>query len=279
MKIGEYEFLVGADPEFFVKPKKGKAPVSAYGLVPGDKKHPYKVNKGAVQVDGMALEFNIDPAKGPRTFVRNINTVMAEIMAMTPEVEMFEECVAEFGLEYIQAQPEEAKILGCEPDYNAYTGKANPRPDANTPFRTAAGHVHVGWTNDVDPTHPDHFEACKILTKQLDFHLALPSLLWDENKKRRELYGQLGAFRPTTYGMEYRVLSNAWLKSDLLKHTVYGNTMKAVKNLLDGKHDYENNYVDIKQVFDSGKIGDISYLFEDRTIATPKHYREDGLVA
>ncbi len=274
MKIGAYEILIGADPEFFVKPKGMKDPVSAHGLVPGDKKHPHKVHNGAVQVDGTALEFNVDPAKGPKTFLRNINSVMEQIMDMTPGYEVFDGCVAEFGAAYIEGLPEEAKMLGCEPDYNAYTGKANPRPNAKTPFRTAAGHVHIGWTKDVDPHHPDHFEACRLLTKQLDFHLALPSLIWDGDKKRRDLYGQLGAFRPTHYGVEYRVLSNAWLKDSSLINTVYGNTVRAVKRLLGGNHDYEDTWFDLAEVFEGNKLQDIYHLFEDNTLLTPKHYRE-----
>ena len=53
---------VGADPELFVK--KGRSFQSAYGMIPGTKQKPKKVIKGAVQVDGMALEFNIDRAVG-----------------------------------------------------------------------------------------------------------------------------------------------------------------------------------------------------------------------
>ena len=270
MKIKGQDILIGADPEFFVS--KYNKPISAYGLIPGTKKKPYKVKNGAVQVDGMALEFNIDPAKGPKTFVHNINTVMKQTMEMVPKLEFYEGCVAEFGADYINAQPEEAKELGCEPDYNAYTGGVNPRPDADTPFRTAAGHLHIGWTNDVDPHHPDHLEACKTLVKQLDVHLAIPSLIWDEDAKRRELYGQLGAFRPTHYGVEYRVLSNAWLKSDTLKHTVYGNTIHAVKRLLDGSHDYETLVHDIDNVFNKGDLSEVVYLFESEDLLTPKHY-------
>ena len=45
----------------------------------------------------------------------------------------------------------------------------------------------------------------------LDMYLGLPSLIWDRDTKRRSLYGDFGAFRPKPYGLEYRVLSNAWL--------------------------------------------------------------------
>ena len=36
----------------------------------------------------------------------------------------------------------------------------------------------------------------------------------DSCTKRREMYGQAGAYRPKSYGLEYRVLSNFWLQSD-----------------------------------------------------------------
>ena len=56
----EIEAKVGADPEIFLGDADGGL-VSAYGLIKGDKEHPFPVTNGAVQVDGMAAEFNIDP--------------------------------------------------------------------------------------------------------------------------------------------------------------------------------------------------------------------------
>ena len=165
--INTYDFTIGADPEFFVQ-RAGKV-VSAHGLIPGDKKHPFKVNKGAVQVDGMALEFNIDPANNEKEFMDNLDTVMNQILAMVPGYNYYNNPIADFGKEYIDRQPEEAKILGCEPDWNAYTMEVNPRPNAETPFRTASGHLHIGWTKDVNPLDPGHLKACGRLARMLDY--------------------------------------------------------------------------------------------------------------
>jgi len=66
------------------------------------------------------------------------------------------------------------------------------------------------------------------LTKTLDVYLGAVSLLWDQEDRRRELYGAAGAFRPKPYGMEYRVLSNKWISSPILRKLVYHNTMDAV---------------------------------------------------
>lgn len=228
MKINGYDFKIGADPEFFVK-RFGKLH-SAHGLIPGSKENPFKVDKGAVQVDGMALEFNIDPAENLAQFEVNMTTVMDKIMGMIPGYEVFVEPVADFGLDYIRSQPKEAAELGCSPDFNAYTKQANPRPDVNTPFRTASGHVHIGWTKEpVDINNEGHLEACRALTKALDVYLGIPSLVWDRDDRRRSLYGAAGAFRPKSYGMEYRVLSNKWITDKWCRQLVFANTMKAVE--------------------------------------------------
>ena len=112
------QILVGCDPEIFVK--QGGKFISAHGLIQGDKENPHKVPKGAVQVDGMALEFNIDPADSEHVFVDNVNSVLATLRAMVPEYDLAPVPVADFPLEYIAAQPMAARILGCDPDYCAY---------------------------------------------------------------------------------------------------------------------------------------------------------------
>jgi hypothetical protein len=48
------------------------------------------------------------------------------------------------------------------------------------------------------------------------------------------MYGAAGAFRPKTYGVEYRVLSNAWLLSEARMRFVFKQTQTAVNNLIAG---------------------------------------------
>jgi len=239
--------LVGADPECFVRKVGKKQFQSAHGLIQGDKKNPQKVERGAVQVDGMALEFNIDPAKNEREFVENITGVMKIMAGMVPDYELVPVPVAKFTEAVMKKQPKEALELGCEPDFCAWKdGQANPRPNGDVNFRTGAGHVHIGWTNGVDINDPGHMEACIMATKQLDFYLGLGSLVYDTDTKRRTMYGAAGAFRPKPYGVEYRVLSNAWLQSEELMAWVYRTTTKAISDLFNGKVGY-NNYVALMQ--------------------------------
>ncbi len=231
-------FKLGADPEMFVQDNKGQF-VSAYGMVKGNKEHPTPVKNGAVQVDGMALEFNIDPSESEAQFVHNISTVIEQMKAMVPHFRVVATPVAHFGYEYIKSQPDEAKELGCNPDYSAYTGSENPRPDADLPFRTGAGHVHIGWTNHKIPLEDQHFRSCISVVKQLDVFLGIVSVLFDDNVQRREMYGKAGAFRPKPYGVEYRVLSNAWVAEERLQKWVYRATMNALRALEEGNHIYK----------------------------------------
>lgn len=231
MKVGDLNITIGADPEVFVT-KEGRL-VSAHGLVEGTKEQPKAVKDGAVQVDGMALEFNINPADSLESFINNLDSVMHQLSELVPEYDLHADPVAEFGKAIMEETPEEAKELGCEPDFNAWDdGKVNPRPNADVDFRTGAGHVHIGWTEGMDINDPSHIKACIALVQKLDLYLGTPSLLLDDCTKRRKLYGQAGAFRVKPYGVEYRVLSNFWLKTPEYKAWVYNNTIKAIESLL-----------------------------------------------
>lgn len=225
--------LIGADPELFLTDKEGAK--SAYGVIPGNKKAPHIVTDGAVQVDGMALEFNIEPADSKEKFIYNINSVLSTLREMVPNTfEMSIIPTALFDPEYLRQQPKEALALGCDPDYNAYTQKLNPNPKAPKGHRSAGGHIHIGWTMDENPLDTSHFLSCCQLVKQLDYYLGIPSIIFDRDHIRRQTYGQGGAFRPKHYGVEYRVLSNFWLKDERLIDFVYTMTKRAFDNLIDG---------------------------------------------
>lgn len=208
-------FTFGADPEIFVT-KRGKG-ISAHGMVEGTKSSPKKVECGAIQVDGMALEFNIDPSGQHdfNTFNNNIIKVLAQLKAeakkVDPNINFKIAPVMDFDEDYLSSQPDEAKELGCDPDYNAYTLEQNPRPDGEVPFRTGSGHLHVGWGADIPVDNQDHIEICANFIKSLDTMVGLFMTYIDREPRRRELYGKAGAFRPKPYGVEYRTPSNVWL--------------------------------------------------------------------
>jgi hypothetical protein len=228
---GSLELMLGCDPEVFVKDSSGKH-VSAHGLIPGTKDNPLKVKDGMVQVDGMALEFGVDPCATEDEFVTRISSVMTQLASMLPKGYTLDVVpVVVFDETIIRAQPPEALELGCDPDYNAYTRMTNPKPNLTDPcMRSAGGHVHFGWGKNFRPNGA-HINACAALAIQLDNFLGVPSLGWDDNALRRALYGAAGAFRPKPYGMEYRSLSNQWLLKESTTRFVYRRAVAAFAQL------------------------------------------------
>jgi hypothetical protein len=201
---------VGADPEFFLK--KGDMNVSAHGIVPGDKRTPHPLGSGAVQLDGTAVEFNIKPAKSADEFASNISAVLTELRTFIPTDYMFQFTPSvQYDKHYFdQFVPQSCKELGCDPDFSAYTSKENPKPNTKGgTLRTGAGHLHIGWGDGLTGT--SHMWDCCQIVQALDNYFRYYEKIWDRDVTRRTLYGKPGAFRPKSYGVEYRVLSNAWL--------------------------------------------------------------------
>jgi hypothetical protein len=220
------DIKIGCDPELFAYSETARTPVSVHSLLPGTKWNPVRVPKGAIQVDGVAAEFNIDPASTENEFIDNISHVRRlldlVLSSKSSDLKLYATPCAFFQVGYFNGLPETVKALGCEPDFNAYTGKPNPKPETNEPFRTGSGHIHIGWTDGIeDPQEEQHFNVCCEIVRELDFVLYNSSIQWDKEDKRRELYGAPGAFRPKKYGLEYRVLSNAWLNAESTQRFVY----------------------------------------------------------
>lgn len=90
--------------------------------------------------------------------------------------------------------------FGCKPDYNAYNPKHSRRLKACDygEVRTAGGHLHIGVPTDTKLSKWN-------LVKVLDAYLRE---LQEYN--HRGMLFPTGTFRPTSYGVEYRVLSNCW---------------------------------------------------------------------
>ncbi len=258
-------FKVGADPELFAT-QDGQY-ISAHNLIPGSKAAPYPVENGAVQVDGMALEFNINPAESEDGFVFNLQSVMAQLRDMVPGFNVVAHPVARFTEEYMSQQPEVALELGCDPDYNAWTSTVNEKPDNKKPIRTGAGHVHIGWGDGMDTNNSDHVQFGETVVKQMDFYLGLPSLLFDKDEERRSMYGQAGAYRAKPYGVEYRVLSNKWLAKERHMRWVFNNVQRGMNALKNGP--LHEEYGDIQGIINNSHIEEAQRIIQHARIPVP----------
>lgn len=232
-------FTFGADPELFVVDSTKGNIVSCHDLLPGTKANPHAVQHGAVQVDGTAAEFNIDPASSFEEFDRNIVAVTEQLQKMLPDTHYLIAVAAhQYHKEYFETLPYSAIELGCMPDYDAWTGKRNPKPRASgrPTLRTAAGHVHIGWSRDDGKPHntqdPGFLAECNLLIQLMDWHVGAWACTVDQDVTRRALYGKAGACRYKPYGVEYRTLSNFWVMDADHRRQMWNRMQNAVEEFV-----------------------------------------------
>lgn len=227
----KHKYTLGCDPEVFLFDTQTGLYVSAHTILPGTKDEPYKVDKGAIQVDGLAAEFNIDPASTPEEFDNNIATVLTQLRAYVhknnPRIDLHFVPVARFNRVYFDKLPDICKILGCDPDFD-YNGNVieNRNDLQNRPLRTAAGHVHLGFTKDQDAMSLQHFNDCRFLANYFwqDFSSGEYSRRHKislAEAERLQFYGNNGAFRPKSYGVELRFYSNLWVQDSLKRKAMF----------------------------------------------------------
>lgn len=219
--------MIGADPELFLE--RGGQIVSAEGMIGGTKEAPFPISTlgHAIQEDNVMVEFNIPASEAREEFVDNINFVKEYLttLASTRRCTLNTLASAELDPRYLNTL--QAMEFGCQPDFNVYTRRTNPRPSPSGNLRTCGGHIHVGYFNPED-------EISALIIKAMDITLGLPSLELDKDDRRREMYGKAGAFRFKPYGVEYRTLSNFWIFSDELTAWAFEQTQKAIEMVNNG---------------------------------------------
>lgn len=212
-------FTIGADPELFLKNEENKL-ISVVGLIGGTKQEPMDIGNGcAIQEDNVAAEFCIPPCTDEQGFINSIQYALGDINTRANKLGLtLAALTASASFDKDQLRSRAAQEFGCDPDYNVYTQQANPRPRAeDKTLRSAGGHVHVG--TELNPFH---------VGKAMDLYLGVPSLLVDQDERRRQLYGKAGAVRFKPYGLEYRTLSNFWIWETKTISWVYHQVAKCL---------------------------------------------------
>lgn len=233
------KLTVGSDAEVALVDMNGN-PFSAEGLLGGSKTHPRITANGAVQEDNVLAEFNVNPASTVNEFVRNTNLVLQDLRDLIVPLDLSVSIVATADFNPKQLRSRQARRAGCDPDYNAWTIARNTPPTfVGRTMRSCGGHLHASFPEaETDEGAPWKF------SRILDLVLGVPSILMDRDSRRRELYGKAGAHRPkaTKYndpynGVEYRVLSSFWLKSDELIAWAFNGVKFA--------HDHFQDYLEV----------------------------------
>lgn len=235
---------VGCDPEVFLRDPESGNIVPAIGLVGGSKEDPRRVNCGAFQEDNIMAEINTVPANSEDEWVHNVQTVLQQLRDHVAPLELVIEPWV-----MLDAVIKGADMFGCSADYNVYDNCENPPVEAEQAglMRTASGNIHIGYDECND--RPD--SRCNVV-RALDVYLGVPSVMLEPDAKRRELYGKAGAYRPTPYGVEYRVPSNFWLKDEKYMRWVYRAVVRACHHWKSQIQIGDANY--IRQIIDGHNV-------------------------
>lgn len=239
--MSSYKLLaVGTDAECFLLDSKTGNPIPVIGLLGGTKHKPLPVlelGKGfCVQEDNVMAEFNVPPAKTAGEFSENIQKMLNHLHNFAGSKGLVLDISASNQFAKHQLEHRQACEAGCEPDFTVWTRGINDPIKDNPLFlgglRTASAHVHVSFLIENKP--PANIYDREPVVKMLDLFLSLPSIFFDQDMRRKKLYGKAGAFRPTNYGIESRVMSNWWITKDISRQWVF-NGVRAALNYLSVK--------------------------------------------
>lgn len=225
---------VGADPEIFLKSSKNHHLIPAFMALP-DKSAIKSEESG--YWDGFQAEFNTKPGGCLAYHIDSLqrglqNTLLSAKKTLKREDVAFStKTVVNLSKASITAAKKEHMQFGCTPSLNAYNEELAIPPGEVVPFRMSGGHVHLGIGKKVGETNQVYKERLARYVKVLDAVLGVAGVALFakyDDPRRRFLYGRAGEYRTPPHGLEYRVLSNAWLIHPVAAHLVFEIARKAV---------------------------------------------------
>lgn len=246
-----YNVTLGCDPEFFFSsrgevigsekilpqtglkydPNKDKTGNDgAHTTLPGSESH--------IIIDGVQAELNPRPNTCRANLGNEIGAcfrkLYKDLQASGKSVDVDFTPLVKITQKELDSLSEKSKTFGCAPSTNVYkkADEAQIKVDPKKYLkRSAGGHIHLGWHAGYwgggkdTPKMKDVLSNADVLVPILDLVVANTCVLVDRNpgnKERRVNYGRVGEFRLKEYGMEYRTLSNFWLRSYQLMSLVTG---------------------------------------------------------
>lgn len=214
---------LGSDPEFFFVGNKTGNVRGSERIIP---EAGIKVASSEFVRDGIQVELHPNPSTCRALAAHEIVRCMKGIRDVLQKDGRFNlsfDQVVKVTSYELGVLSEDSKKFGCAPSFNSHNeGKeseitVNP---AKYKYRSAGGHIHIG-SGDSYPVIRNY----DVMAQVLDVILGNTCVLLDRHpltKERRKVYGRAGEYRKPVYGIEYRVLSNFWMKSYQLMSLVYG---------------------------------------------------------
>lgn len=226
----------GCDPEAFFQ-RNGKI-LGSEKVLPEKGIGPNDYTKVVVR-DGIQIELNPTYAYNRMALGENIKTaftVLRKHLANHPEVSLNFEGLVEVDREELDSLSDASRVLGCQPSRNIY----GDRPITVDPLtyrkRSAGGHIHVGLNGtNIKPLTNEKLEDDRHRAIPLfDIFVGNTAVMFDRDPgaaERRENYGRAGEYRLQPHGLEYRTLSNFWLRHSALFSLMAGLSSVAIATL------------------------------------------------
>lgn len=233
--------ILGADPEIFVEDEAGNN-IPAFEFLPS-KYEPLKTVEEGMNYywDGFQTEFNIVPSADITACLNSIRfglkAILGAAQQKNPTAKLSTKTVIAVAPEALKLLPTEFTDFGCMPSYNVYEIDHSIGDGQTVPYRFAGGHIHFGIGEQ-------SYDMTRSIVQALDAVLGVACVSLFENFDnpiRRQYYGLPGEFRLPPHGLEYRVLSDAWLFDPKVAAAVLSLARKVVASAMTNTLTWKSN--------------------------------------
>lgn len=225
-KIYQNTIVFGCDPELFFS-KDGRV-LGADSVLPKEgimaMEDGYSIGcNSKIIIDGVQAELNPEPsacrANLGAAIVASFEKLKNHVAGMKGVQLDFRQTIELDELD-MEELSDDCKKFGCMPSRNSHKGGKLGRIAVDPTvykYRSAGGHLHLGHNNSKPIL--DAFSDNVRMINFLDLIVGNTCVLLDRdpgNIERRKVYGRAGEYRTPKHGLEYRTLSNFWLRSYVL---------------------------------------------------------------
>lgn len=292
LKLINTQPTLGCDPELFLRKNVGGVKEVKYVTVGSELAIPREgitttkgngIVRDGVQVELHPMAGNCREGLGER-LAECIVTLDKQAKAKRLEIDFAQ--VVKVSKETLEELAPENQVLGCHPSKNYYGTKAINVDGRKMLLRSGSGHIHLGW----DKIGEGKQISPEKLVPILDLVAGIPGVLLDRNPDaavRRKYYGRAGEYRLPDYGLEYRTLSNFWLRGYWLMSLMMAQCRQAVDIVYTAdykKPTVEDGYRDLdvsamadllKPIqFEAGKENEVSRAINNNDFKTAKQIWE-----
>lgn len=291
--------VLGCDPEIFLRGKvRGRSTIlPSEALIPPQGLHVKGLKHLSIVRDGIQAElhpgYDSCRARLSNGIATSMKMLQAKAAAKGLDIDFSGTIKLSKG--NMARLSDDAKRLGCLPSLNAYGRKHLEKDGSKYPYRSGGGHIHISGlkpilikdtytspsVNDLRDLYLDHIRVVKVL----DILVGLPCVLIDTDINaaiRRKLYGRAGEHRLPAHGIEYRTLSNFWLKSYPVMSMVFGmvaNAINAIPYIADVPADMDDRLVTYAKFYGYKVEPHVTHWYHMAYLPTPNDPLRDAAKA